>query len=54
MSRQRDRDRALVLFGDRVAPGALSGRRIGGPLRHNAALRQVVLGLALRVGIEAA
>lgn len=54
MSRQRDRDRAMVLFGDRLDPTTLEGRRIGPALRHNDALRQVVLSLALRVGIEAA
>lgn len=51
MSRQRDRDRALMLFGDRVE-GSLSGRRMGGALKVNDALRQAVLALALRVGIE--
>jgi hypothetical protein len=54
MSRQRDRDRAMVLFGDRLDPTTLEGRSIGPALRHNDALRQVVLSLALRVGIEAA
>lgn len=52
MSRQRDRDHALVLFGDRVN-GVLSGRRVGGPLARNAALRDAVLAAALRAGIEA-
>lgn len=51
-SKQRDRDRALVLFGDRVR-GALAGTRIGGPLARNAELRELVLALALRAGIEA-
>lgn len=51
-SRQRDRDHALVLFGDRM-DGVLSGRRIGGPLARNAALRDAVLAAALRAGIEA-
>lgn len=54
MSRQRDRDRAVVLFGDRVRAGDLVGQRQGLPLRHNDALRQTVLALALRAGIEAA
>jgi hypothetical protein len=54
MSRQRDRDRAVLLFGDRVEPVMLSGRPLGGPLRYNTALRQVVLSLALRAGIDAA
>ena len=53
MSRQRDRDRALLLFGDRVR-GALTGTRVGGPLARNAELREAVLALALRSGIEAA
>lgn len=52
MSRQRDRDQALVLFGDRL-DGVLSGRRIGGPLARNYALREAVLAAALRAGIEA-
>jgi hypothetical protein len=52
MSRQRDRDHALVLFGDRM-DGVLSGRRVGGPLARNAALRDAVLAAALRAGIEA-
>lgn len=52
MSRQRDRDQALVLFGDRVG-AALAGRRMGGALRVNDRLRQAILSLALRVGIEA-
>ena len=52
MSRQRDRDHALVLFGDRL-DGVLSGRRIGGPLVRNSALREAVLAAALRAGIEA-
>ena len=52
MSRQRDRDHALVLFGDRL-PGVLTGRRVGGPLARNAALRETVLAAALRTGIEA-
>jgi hypothetical protein len=53
MSRQRDRDRALVLFGDR-ARSALVGRRIGGPLARNLALREAILAAALRAGIDAA
>lgn len=52
MSRQRDRDRALILFGDRVH-GALAGARIGGPLARNDRLRQSILAGALRAGIEA-
>jgi hypothetical protein len=52
MSRQRDRDHALVLFGDRLR-GVLSGSRIGGPLARNSTLRDAVLQTALRAGIEA-
>ena len=52
MSRQRDRDRALVLFGDRVQ-GALDGAPQGGTLAHNSELRERILELALRAGIEA-
>ncbi|ABM41776.1 conserved hypothetical protein [Acidovorax sp. JS42] len=52
MSRQRDRDHALVLFGDRLA-GVLTSRRVGGPLARNTALRDAVLAAALRAGIEA-
>lgn len=52
MSRQRDRDQAVVLFGDRVG-SALSGRRIGGALKGNDFFRQQILTLALRVGIDA-
>lgn len=52
MSRQRDRDHALVLFGDRLA-GVLSGRRIGAPLARNPTLRAIVLAAALRAGIVA-
>ena len=52
MSKQRDRDRALMLFGDRVR-GALTGTRIGGPLARNAELREAILALALRAGIAA-
>lgn len=52
MSRQRDRDRALMLFGDRVR-GALTGSPVGAPLARNAELREAVLALALRAGIEA-
>lgn len=52
MSRQRDRDQALVLFGDRVG-SALTGTRMGTALRGNDVLRQAILALALRVGIEA-
>lgn len=53
MSRQRDRDRALLLFGDRVR-GTLTGTRIGGPLARNDALRQAIVAAALRAGIEVA
>jgi hypothetical protein len=53
MSRQRDRDRALLLFGDRLH-GVLSGTRVGGPLARNSSLRDAVLAAALRAGIEAA
>jgi hypothetical protein len=53
MSRQRDRDQAVLLFGDR-ARGALQGSRLGTALRWNDSLRQSVLALALRVGIEVA
>lgn len=52
MSRQRDRDHALVLFGDRLE-GVLTGRRVGGPLVRNSTLRDAVLAAALRAGIEA-
>ena len=52
MARQRDRDKAMLLFGDRVK-GALTGTRIGGPLVRNDALRQVILAAALRAGIDA-
>ena len=51
MSRQRDRDHALMLFGDRVGK-ALAGTRIGLALRSNDVLRQAILALALRVGID--
>ena len=52
MSRQRDRDRALVLFGDRVR-NTFTGTRIGGPLARNDTLRQAILAAALRAGIDA-
>ncbi len=52
MSRQRDRDHAVLLFGDRVL-GVLSGTRIGGPLARNSLLRDAVLAAALRAGIDA-
>ena len=52
MSRQRDRDHALMLFGDRSGT-ALAGTRIGPALRSNDGLRQSILALALRVGIDA-
>ena len=51
MSRQRDHDHALMLFGDRVGK-ALAGTRIGLALRSNDVLRQAILALALRVGID--
>ena len=53
MSRQRDQDQALLLFGDRAAT-AFTGTRLGTALRGNDVLRQAILTLALRVGIEAA
>lgn len=52
MSRQRDRDHALLLFGDRSA-GVLSGSRVGAPLARNPTLRDAVLASALRAGIDA-
>lgn len=52
MSRQRDRDRSLVLFGDRVK-GVLSGALVGAPLARNDVLRQTILAAALRAGIDA-
>ncbi|WP_237741820.1 hypothetical protein [Herbaspirillum rubrisubalbicans] len=52
MSRQRDRDHALLLFGDRVA-GVLSGARVGPPLARNPVLRDAVMVAALRAGIDA-
>lgn len=52
MSRQRDRDHALLLFGDRL-DGVLSGSRIGAPLARNPTLRDAVLAAALRAGIDA-
>lgn len=51
MSRQRDRDQALILFGDRVGT-ALTGTRMGAALRGDEVLRQAILALALRVGID--
>lgn len=51
MSRQRDRDLAFMLFGDR-AGAALTGTRMGTALRGNDLLRQAILALALRVGID--
>jgi hypothetical protein len=51
MSRQRDRDQALVLFGDR-AGAALSGTRVSGALHFDEVLRQAIVELALRVGID--
>ncbi|RZL94928.1 MAG: RES domain-containing protein [Variovorax sp.] len=53
MSRQRDRDRSVMLFRDRVK-GVLSGARMGGPLVRNDTLRQTILAAALRAGIDAA
>ncbi|MBK6851058.1 MAG: RES family NAD+ phosphorylase [Burkholderiales bacterium] len=53
MSRQHDRDLAVLLFGDRVSPDDLIGSRIGGPLSRNLALRDSVLAAALKAGIEA-
>ena len=52
MSRQRDRDQTLMLFGDR-AGAVLTGTRMGAALRDNDVLRQAILALALRVGIDA-
>lgn len=52
MSRQRDRDQALTLFGD-CAGKVLDGTRIGPALQSNDVLRQSILALALRVGIDA-
>lgn len=52
MSRQRDRDRALVLFGDRAST-AVQGQRLSGPLARHDGLRQAVLATALRAGIDA-
>jgi RES domain len=52
MSKQRDRDRALLLFGDRLR-GVLSGTRVGGPLGRNDELHQAILAAALRAGIDA-
>ena len=53
MSKQRDRDRALLLFGDRVR-GALSGTLVAGPLARHDELRQAVVAAALRAGIDTA
>ena len=53
MSRQRDRDQALLLFGDRLA-GVLNGTRMGSSLQLNQTLRDAVLAVALRAGIDAA
>jgi hypothetical protein len=50
--RERDRDQALLLFGDRAGVG-LTGTRMGTALRGNGVLRQAILALALRVGIDA-
>jgi hypothetical protein len=52
MSRQRDRDHALLLFGDRLH-GVLRGTRLGGPLARNSILRDAIVTAALRAGIEA-
>jgi hypothetical protein len=51
--RERDRDQALLLFGDRVGVG-LTGTKMGTAQRGNNVLRQAILALALRVGIDAA
>ena len=51
MSRQRDRDQAVVLFGDRIGSN-LAGSRIGGALRGNRAFRDLIITLAIRVGID--
>jgi hypothetical protein len=54
MSRQRDRDAAVMLFGGRVRPVDLTGERQGGALREDHALRQRIVTLGLRVGIDVA
>jgi hypothetical protein len=54
MSRQRDQDQALILFGDRIGSGTLTGQPVGGALHGNHHLRQQILTLALRCGIDAA
>lgn len=51
MSRQRDRDHAVLLFGDRLA-GALTGTRVGAALGSNDDLRRAIVTVALRAGIE--
>ncbi len=52
ISCKRDQDKALVLFGDR-AGSALRGTRRSGRLSADDTLRQAILTLGLRVGIEA-
>lgn len=52
MSRQRDQDRTVVLFGDRAST-ALTGSRRSGRLSGDDSLRRAILTLALRVGIDA-
>lgn len=51
MSRRRDRDQALMLFGDRVGPD-LAGSPIGPPLPHNRRLLDQILDAADRAGID--
>ena len=51
MSRKLDSGQALVLFGDRLGDD-LEGTRVSGILRTDDALRQVIVRLALRAGIE--
>ena len=53
MSRQRDRDHALLLFGDR-ASRAVTGKRAGPPLVYNQALLDRILEAAERAGIDVA
>jgi hypothetical protein len=51
MSRQRDRDQAVVLFGDRIGPD-ITGHRVGGALKGNTVFRDLIITLAIRVGID--
>ena len=52
MSRPRDRDQSLMLFGDRVKASDLKVSTKGGALQNNTPLQQVIIELALRVGID--